>query len=307
MLFTRAHHLASTSSSSFSSSSSSPNHLRATVRRCQSAHHHHRVSSSRNVFVRAAGPSASGLFDEIKKQVELTFNPRTNGAKIAGRCPDTQTIETEIDRLNAKDTLGDIKENFSEDRFALELARNITETSVKSTNWDDALKEVILESSEEDDPTMDDKECELDEFEDTAAEDVERDEYGYSVEDELPLTGRELALLCYGKYGKFHDMAVKHVKMGEGMSKWVSLNLYVGHLAQKSYPATEKEYIERCDALAYMITSWGQAGYTRRWFAEKPMARRGLPSRPRVDTCVTLQFNRSPTWDDSMGDEFFDY
>ena len=112
---------------------------------------------------------------------------------------------------------------------------------------------------------MDDKECELDEFEDTAAEDVERDEYGYSVEDELPLTGRELALLCYGKYGKFHDMAVKHVKMGEGMSKWVSLNLYVGHLAQKSYPATEKEYIERCDALAYMIEglenysppSWG--------------------------------------------------
>jgi len=188
------------------------------------------------------------------------------------------------------------------------LARNITETSVKSTNWDDALKEVILESSEEEeDPSMDDKECELDEFEDTAAEDVERDEYGYSVEDELPLTGRELALLCYGKYGKFHDMAVKHVKMGTGMSKWVSLNLYVGHLAQKSYPATEKEYIERCDALAYMITSWGQAGYTRRWFAEKPMARRGLPSRPRVDTCVTLQFNRSPTWDDSMGDEFFDY
>ena len=305
MLFTRAHRLASTSSSS------SPNHhLRATtVRRCQSAHHHRASSSSsRDVCVRAAGPSASGLFDEIKKQVELTFNPRTNGAKIAGRCPDTQTIETEIDRLNAKDALlGDIKENFSEDRFALELARNITETSVKSTNWDDALKEVILESSEEDDPTMDDKECELDEFEDTAAEDVERDEYGYSVEDELPLTGRELALLCYGKYGKFHDMAVKHVKMGTGMSKWVSLNLYVGHLAQKSYPATEKEYIERCDALAYMITSWGQAGYTRRWFAEKPMARRGLPSRPRVDTCVTLQFNRSPTWDDSMGDEFFDY
>ena len=36
-------------------------------------------------------------------------------------------------------------------------------------------------------------------------------------------------------------------------------------------------------------------------------ARRGLPSKPRVDTCVTLQFNRSPTWDDELGDEFFTY
>ena len=250
-----------------------------------------------------AGPSQSTssaalkIWEEIKNQVELTFNPRTNGAKIAGRCPDTQTIETEVDRLHASDAVeGDVKENFSEDGFALELARNITETSVQNTpsNWDDALKEVILSSV--DDDMDDDKECALDEFEDTVA-----------VVDELPLTGRELALLCYGKYDRFHDMAVKHVKMGGGMSKWVSLNLYVGHLAQKSYPTTEREYIERLDAIAYMITSWGQAGYTRRWFAEKPMARRGLPSRPRVDTCVTLQFNRSPTWDDSMGDEFFDY
>ena len=81
-----------------------------------------------------AGPSQSTssaalkIWEEIKNQVELTFNPRTNGAKIAGRCPDTQTIETEVDRLHASDAVeGDVKENFSEDRFALELARNITE------------------------------------------------------------------------------------------------------------------------------------------------------------------------------------
>ena len=47
-----------------------------------------------------------------------------------------------------------------------------------------------------------------------------------------------------------------------------------------------------------MITGWGQADYCRAFFREPPIARRGLPSRPRVDTCVTLQFNRSPTWDD---------
>ena len=127
-----------------------------------------------------AGPSQSTssaalkIWEEIKNQVELTFNPRTNGAKIAGRCPDTQTIETEVDRLHASDAVeGDVKENFSEDRFALELARNITETSVQNTpsNWDDALKEVILSSV--DDDMDDDKECALDEFEDTVEEEAE--------------------------------------------------------------------------------------------------------------------------------------
>ena len=122
-----------------------------------------------------------------------------------------------------------------------------------------------------------------------------------------PLTGRELALLCYGKYGKYHDMAVKHVRMGEGMKRWVSLNLYVGHLGQRSYPATEETYVAQLDSIAYMITGWGQADYCRAFFREPPIARRGLPSRPRVDTCVTLQFNRSPTWDDELGDEYFTY
>ena len=56
-----------------------------------------------------------------------------------------------------------------------------------------------------------------------------------------------------------------------------------------------------------MITQWGQADYCRAFFREPPIARRGLPSRPRVDTCVTLQFNRSPTWDDELGDEYFTY
>ncbi|CAL6442823.1 unnamed protein product [Bathycoccus prasinos] len=146
----------------------------------------------RNVCTKA-GPSQSTssaalkIWEEIKNQVELTFNPRTNGAKIAGRCPDTQTIETEVDRLHASDAVeGDVKENFSEDRFALELARNITETSVQNTpsNWDDALKEVILSSV--DDDMDDDKECALDEFEDTVEEEAELDEYGYAIVDELP-------------------------------------------------------------------------------------------------------------------------
>jgi len=255
------------------------------------------------------------FFEEFKRQLDLTFNPRTNGAKIAGRCPDTQTIETEIDRMNVAGEDDDARRrpDFNETRFSIELARTIRETSMnvneEDNKWDEALKRVIVLDSDSDRnarASERDAECVIDEFEDATSSSMAV-EGTFAIEDELPLTGRELALLCYGKYDKFHDMAVKHVKMGANMSKWVSLNLYVGHLAQRSYPQTEREYIERLDAIAYMISSWNQAGYTRRWFAEKPIARRGLPSRPRVDTCVTLQFNRSETWDDKMGDEFFDY
>ena len=48
---------------------------------------------------------------------------------------------------------------------------------------------------------------------------LERAYYGPDYEGEGPLTGRELALLCHAKYGVYHDMAVKHVRMGEGMKR----------------------------------------------------------------------------------------
>ena len=98
-------------------------------------------------------------------------------------------------------------------------------------------------------------------------------EYELDGASEGPLTGRELALLCIKKYGKAHDMAIKHVKMGSGMKRWVSLNLYVGHLGQRSYPQTEAEYLEQLDVIAYLINTWSQADYTRAFFREKPIAR----------------------------------
>ena len=46
-------------------------------------------------------------------------------------------------------------------------------------------------------------------------------------EDADPLTGVELAELCHSKYGKFHDMAIKHVTINQsGMRRWVALNIY---------------------------------------------------------------------------------
>ena len=43
--------------------------------------------------------------DWLRKEIDITFNPRTPGAKIAGRCPDTQTQPSEVsrDRLSADD------------------------------------------------------------------------------------------------------------------------------------------------------------------------------------------------------------
>ena len=267
----------------------------------------------------------SDFADAVKREVDLTFNPRTRGAKIAGRCPDTQEIPTEIGRAEEAAAMEAEDADFDLDAFTAQLeaqleaqnaARTVVDVAEEKVNAELAMKlaevadgygvagavgtlEATLETanaSSRGEVAKSERQREL-----------ERAYYGPDYEGEGPLTGRELALLCHAKYGVYHDMAVKHVRMGEGMKRWVSLNLYVGHLGQKSYPATEETYVEQMDSIAYMITRWGQADYCRAFFREPPIARRGLPSRPRVDTCVTLQFNRSPTWDDTLGDEFFTY
>ena len=101
---------------------------------------------------------------------------------------------------------------------------------------------------------------------------LERAYYGADYVGEGPLTGRELALLCYGKYGKYHDMAVKHVRMGEGMKRWVSLNLYVGHLGQRSYPATEEASWPQL-----LLTPAPPRGGDRRTTAERSSGSRPSP------------------------------
>jgi hypothetical protein len=260
-----------------------------------------RAPRSRVVTARA-GKDGASFVDWLKKEIDLTFNPRTPGAKIAGRCPDTQTQPSEVskDAMSEEEDAETLGGDFDLRAFTAQLERAMLEggdddegamtlTATKSVS--------VVQTEVVDDVSM------LEE------EDDEDGGFEYELDgaSEGPLTGRELALLCIKKYGKAHDMAIKHVKMGSGMKRWVSLNLYVGHLGQRSYPQTEAEYLEQLDVIAYLINTWSQADYTRAFFREKPIARRGLPSRPRVDTCVTLQFARSPTWDDELGDEFFPY
>lgn len=287
---------------------------------------------------RAAGPgrvvlppTRAGWADfkaAFDREVDKTFNPRTRGAKIAGRCPDTQELPNEVRNAiqeaerEAKNEAVDLEaftaaleaqvaaENAAataveaaEEKIQAELANRLAEvydgfgSAQANAGY---LKPLIADGKEAAAAVSTVSKTER-------QQELERSYYGEDYEGEGPLTGRELALMCYAKYGKYHDMAIKHVRMGKGMKRWVSLNLYVGHLGQRSYPATEATYMEQMNTIAYMITSWGQADYCRAFFREAPIARRGLPSKPRVDTCVTLQFNRSPTWDDELGDEFFTY
>ena len=100
-------------------------------------------------------------------------------------------------------------------------------------------------------------------------------------------------------------MSIKSVKLGSGMQRWVALNLYVGHLGQRSFPLTEEQYVERLGSVAYMLNAWNQPAFVRAFFAEPPIPRRGLPSRPRVDTAVSLRLNSSPTWDPELLLGFF--
>ena len=123
-----------------------------------------------------------------------------------------------------------------------------------------------------------------------------------SFEMDSPISGEELADLCYSKYQRFHDMALKR---DDFMGRKVSINLYVGFLGQRAFPYSEAEYLDKLDIIAAAVNTWGQCAYVRSFFQEKPIPRRGLPSRPRPDTAVSIRLYKSITWDDSCLDGYF--
>mmetsp|Transcript_53122 Transcript_53122/g.125517 ORF Transcript_53122/g.125517 Transcript_53122/m.125517 type:complete len:331 (-) Transcript_53122:209-1201(-) len=126
--------------------------------------------------------------------------------------------------------------------------------------------------------------------------------------NDRPLTGAELALMCYRKYGLYHDMALKCDKMQLVSDKrMVSVNIYYAYFGQLNprFQYSEAEYLAKLDAIASAVTQWRQTDYVREFFAEKPTAYRGLPSRPRWDTAVSIRLNKSPTWDEALADDWF--
>ena len=137
---------------------------------------------------------------------------------------------------------------------------------------------------------------------------------------------------------------VKNQCISKGNTRrWVALNIYIGHLGQRSFPMSSDEYIQKLNAVAQICTGLRQSAYVRQFFAEPPIPRRGLPSRPRADTAVSLRLkyvlfistiatlyscfricpsdslthcvsvsvcvprhnSRSPSWNDDIAEEFF--
>mmetsp|Transcript_5273 Transcript_5273/g.8450 ORF Transcript_5273/g.8450 Transcript_5273/m.8450 type:complete len:333 (-) Transcript_5273:144-1142(-) len=132
---------------------------------------------------------------------------------------------------------------------------------------------------------------------------------GSVTEDESrDLCGAELALMCYKKYGLYHDMSLKCDKLQLVSEKQlISVNIYYSYFGQLNpqFPYTESQYLEKLDSIAGAVNIWGQQDYVRAFFREKPTAYRGLPSRPRWDTAVSIRLNKSPTWNDELAKDWF--
>lgn len=111
-----------------------------------------------------------------------------------------------------------------------------------------------------------------------------------------PISGRELAELCFGKYSRYHDLAILTATPFGKSARVVALNVYGPSLGFSSFKQTEQQYLDKLDSICAALNDWNQAQFVRDFFLEAVKPRRGLPSRPRADTAVTLRLNSSPTW-----------
>lgn len=109
-------------------------------------------------------------------------------------------------------------------------------------------------------------------------------------------SGRELAELCFAKYGQYHDLSVYYSDPFGKDQRQVAFNVYGSMLGARNFPMTEFQYLAKLDYVVEMLNAWDQAWYVKAFLLEPPIARRGLPSHPKWDTAVTLRLNKSPTW-----------
>lgn len=73
-------------------------------------------------------------------------------------------------------------------------------------------------------------------------------------------SGRELAELCFAKYGRYHDCTILRNKVGG--DRWqVAFNIYGPCLGQRSFGYTEQQYLEKLDRTALMLNSWDHASF----------------------------------------------
>jgi hypothetical protein len=108
--------------------------------------------------------------------------------------------------------------------------------------------------------------------------------------------------VCLSDLSKF---LIAQVELSRGNLRIVSLNIYSGHFHQRSFPLSKETFMDKLDSVAMALNAWGQATYIREWFRQPPAPRAGLPSRPRVDTAVTVRLNNSPSWDPAVAEKWF--
>mmetsp|Transcript_17356 Transcript_17356/g.44296 ORF Transcript_17356/g.44296 Transcript_17356/m.44296 type:complete len:289 (+) Transcript_17356:929-1795(+) len=113
-------------------------------------------------------------------------------------------------------------------------------------------------------------------------------------EEERTTTGRELAELVFAKYDYYFDCTI--LQSTAMPSRQVHFNIYGAYLGSRIFGYTESQYIQKMDGLAAQLNAWDQAWFVKKFLRAPVYPRRGLPSRPKSDTAVTLRLNTSPTW-----------
>jgi len=103
-----------------------------------------------------------------------------------------------------------------------------------------------------------------------------------------PLGASELRALIYAKYGKTHD--VSFVRRDIPGKSLVSLNIMWLHLEQRSFPLSERAYMEKLEGVCLMLDMLGETARVRTFLGEPARARNGMPARPVVGTAVSITF-----------------
>eukprot|EP00741_Cyanophora_paradoxa_P021653 tig00000241_g20899.t1 len=92
------------------------------------------------------------------------------------------------------------------------------------------------------------------------------------------LDGYSLRNVIRGKYGKCYDIQLRRVA---ALDDQIVLNIMWRYLEQVSFPLTELEYLENCEAIAQIINSWGLASFVQKEIQT-------TKKRPQVGKAVSI-------------------
>jgi len=224
------------------------------------------------------------LWDFIYGEREKKWNPDRRPAELQGKPFNYETSTLSWGRWEPEE----LKIEESEITEAVDFAEEPTEDK-KEKGEADSLPILATEQLDKNDPMrqrLDEQLAKLADFDQIPSDEKERMLSG----------GRQLAELCFSKYERYHDMSVYYSDPFGKDQRQVAFNVYGAALGDRSFPMTEEQYLGKLEYICQMLNAWDQAWYVKQFMMEPPIARRGLPSKPKWDTAVTLRLNKSPTW-----------